>query len=238
MSPPVLIRHALVATALAVVTPTVVMAEPEPCASSVSAGLISAYVSEGRECFDASPAFEGVASISWTAWSLEVANIKAFENDGVEWSATMAYEGAMGRGAYAVGVSHIRDTFEGVTESDSEVGLGLAWPVGDRLEVFVEGTYAFGAKGYYGTVGFDYAVPTPDTFGLNLTGGMSWNDGYYESAGVGGADVVLMRLDVNVPLTTRWSIGGFLSQAWALRGLELDGGGDVTFTGLSFAAEF
>ena len=212
--------------------------EESPGSGQLSTSLLSAYVSEGREAYAGSAALEGVASLTWDAWSFAAGYITALSNDGAELCCELGWERALGTGTLGVGVSHIRDSYDGVSAADSELGLGYAWPVTEELELLVAATYAIDAKGAYGTLGMNYALLTTPTVELLLTGSVSWNDGYHDAGGFRGADVILAGAELNVPLTTRWHVGGFVQRAWALRGVLRDGGEDLVYGGLSLTATF
>lgn len=205
--------------------------------SEFQTGVLSAYVSEGRENFDGSPVIESCAVVAWQSVCLEVGNVTAFDNDGVEWTAGAAVEAEWAGMAWAAGYTHIWEDFDGEACEDDELWLAVDMFSSESWNVCLESVYSFEADGLYWIAGVSWTVPTPDTFEVALFGAVSWDDGY-ALEDFSGSDHVELGVEVVLPLTTHSQLAGFVAGSWGLDGVRADTNRDLFFGGVSYALEF
>lgn len=204
---------------------------------ALSAGVLSAYVSEGREDFAGAVTFAGGIGAEWRSIALELYHLAACGNDGTEWDATVATGGNWAGLEWAAGLTHIRYRFAGDNVDDEEIAGELSWPLGERLVLGADGVYSFDADGTHWTVGLAYLVPTGGEVELELIASVSYEAGY-RSPGFRGIDHATLGAAMSAPLGGRLHLHGFVETTFALDGVRHDGGGDQFYGGASLSMEF
>ncbi len=217
--------------------PTVGWAEEGRGDLSFGTGLLSAYVSEGRENFDGAVAWEGHVNLMWDAVNLEVVQLNALENS--DWETTLAFglEGTLGRGAWGAGFAHITSQCAGERGNDNEAWLTLAWPIAPRLELGWESIYSFGAAGAFHALSAAVSLVQTDSLLLGAYGLVSYDHGYAR-VDFAGSNHLELGLTAAVPLGGRFALETFVAATWGLSGVDADGGEDLIFGGVMIGAEF
>ncbi len=205
--------------------------------ASLSVGLLSAYVSEGREDFGGSGSFEGIVAAEWGAVGVELYQLTALENDGSEWDFTLATGGAWERLEWSLGFTHLRYDYAGDRCRDEELAGEVAWSLGERWVLAADGVFSFDAQGTHWNVGLAYVVPTASDVEFELYGTISYEAGY-RSPGFSGWDHATLGAAVSAPISERLELSGFLETTFALDGVKFDGGGDQFYGGLALTTKF
>lgn len=205
--------------------------------ASLSAGILSAYVSEGREDFAGAVTFEGAVGTEWRSMALELYHLSACGSDATEWDATVATSGMWGDLEWAAGLTHIRYRFAGDNVDDEEIAGEVSWPLGERFVLGADGVYSFDADGTHWTLGLAYLVPTSDAIELELIASVSYEAGY-RSPGFRGIDHATLGAVMSAPLGGRLRLNGFVESTFALDGVKHDGGGDQFYGGVSLTTAF
>ena len=173
----------------------------------------SRYMLEGRDTLDGGGLLSAETEIAVDGFTLAPWYGNGWDSDYEEFNLAFVYGNSIGPADYYLALTHLQYLSDDA--DDEEFGAGIAFPLGDIIDLGVNAYYSRDAEGAFiefsASRGFDL------TDALSLTPRLAFgvNQGYYAD-GHDGANHIALFLEVAYELTEKIALSAYLAQTWAI----------------------
>ena len=184
---------------------------PEPKSPHLHLLWESRYALEGRDTLEGGGLLSAETEITAHGFTLAPWYGNGWDSDYEEFNLAFIYGNSIGAATYYFALTHFQYLSDG--EDDEELGAGLTFPLGDILDLGIDGYYSRDAEGAFIELSASREFTVTDALTLAPRLAFGMNQGYYAD-GHDGANHTALFLEATYELTDKIALSAYLAHTW------------------------